>query len=124
MRGENARPNAPGRAFFCRRSAFAAGKRALPLAPRRGLCYNMGMRLDKFLKVSRIIKRRTVAAQACDDGRAEINGRPAKPSARLKVGDAVTLHFGDKLFSFRVLSLNENARKEEAASLYEVIDED
>ena len=87
------------------------------------MCYNKIMRLDKFLKVSRIIKRRTVAAQACDDGRAEVNGRPAKPSARLKEGDVVALHFGDKTFSFRVLGLNENARKEEASSLYEVIDE-
>lgn len=124
MREKNARPNAPGRAFFAAPTLLRQAKERSPLAPRRGLCYNMGMRLDKFLKVSRIIKRRTVAAQACDDGRAEINGRPAKPSARLKAGDSVTLHFGDKLFSFRVLSLNENARKEEAASLYEVIDED
>ena len=80
--------------------------------------------MDNFLKVSRIIKRRTMAAQACDDGRAEVNGRPAKPSARLKAGDEVTLRFGDKIFSFRVLSLNENARKEEASSLYEVLNED
>lgn len=81
------------------------------------------MRLDKYLKVSRIIKRRSVAAQACDDGRAEINGRPAKPAAQLKVGDIVTLHFGDKTFTFRVLSLQESVKKEDACSMYEVTDE-
>ena len=97
--------------------------RTAPIARGASLCYNYRMRLDKFLKVSRIIKRRTVAAQACDDGRAEVGGRPAKPSTRLKVGDEVTLRFGDKLFSFRVLSLNENARKEEACLMYEVLDE-
>ena len=94
-----------------------------PIARFTALWYNNRMRLDKFLKVSRIIKRRTVDAQACDDGRAEVNSRPAKPSVRLKTGDEVTLRFGDKLFSFRVLSLNENARKEEASSMYEVLDE-
>ena len=61
------------------------------------------MRLDKFLKVSRIIKRRTVANEACDSGRAQINGRQAKAGAQVKEGDKVTLFFGDKKFSFKIL---------------------
>ncbi|MDE5618491.1 MAG: RNA-binding S4 domain-containing protein [Clostridia bacterium] len=81
------------------------------------------MRLDKFLKVSRIIKRRTVAGEACDDGRAEINGRLAKAGTRVKEGDVITLHFGDKTFSFKVLCVKEVVRKEEAADMYEVIGE-
>lgn len=81
------------------------------------------MRLDKFLKVSRIIKRRSVASEACGDGRAEINGRPAKAGTRVKEGDVITLHFGDNTFTFRVLSVKEVVRKEEAADLYEVISE-
>ena len=79
------------------------------------------MRLDKFLKVSRILKRRTVANEACDNDRVTVNGRAAKPSYRLSVGDEVTIRFGDKTFSFRVLSLNEHVRKEEAENMYEVL---
>ena len=79
------------------------------------------MRLDIFLKVSRIHKRTTVANEACDNDRVTVNGRAAKPSFRLSVGDEVTIRFGDKTFSFRVLSLNEHVRKEEAESMYEVL---
>ena len=79
------------------------------------------MRLDKYLKVSRLIKRRTVANEACDNDRVTVNGRAAKPSFRLSVGDEVTIRFGDKTFSFRVLSLNEHVRKEEAESMYEIL---
>jgi len=71
------------------------------------------MRLDKFLKVSRIIKRRTVANDACDSGRALINGRQAKAGTQVKVGDVVTMFFGDKEFSFKILQVNENAKKQE-----------
>ncbi len=81
------------------------------------------MRLDKFLKVSRIIKRRTVANDACDSGRAQINGRVAKAGAQVKQGDVVTLFFGDKEFSFRILQINENAKKQDCSEMYEVIDE-
>ncbi len=80
------------------------------------------MRLDKFLKVSRILKRRTLAADACDLGKVSVNGRPSKPGHKLKVGDVVKIEFVGSAFSFRVLALNEKANKEEAASLYEVID--
>lgn len=81
------------------------------------------MRLDKYLKVSRIIKRRSVANEACDSGRVSVNGRAAKAGTVVKVNDEVTIAFGDKLFAFRILSINENAKKEETASMYEVITE-
>lgn len=79
------------------------------------------MRLDKFLKVSRIIKRRTVANEACDNGRVSVNGKIAKAGTVVKIGDEVEIAFGDKLFAFRILSVNENAKKEETASMFEVI---
>lgn len=79
------------------------------------------MRLDKFLKVSRIIKRRTIANEACDNSRVELNGRPVKAGAQVKVGDIVTLHFGDNNFKFKILSIPEVAKKEDAQSLYEVL---
>lgn len=62
------------------------------------------MRIDKFLKITRIIKRRTVASDACDGGRIEINSKVAKPSKEVKIGDIVTVAFGDKKVVFRVLS--------------------
>ncbi len=79
------------------------------------------MRLDKFLKVSRIIKRRTVANEACDGGRVEINGRHAKAGAQVKVGDVVTLHFGDREFRFRILVVEETVKKQDTADMYEVL---
>lgn len=79
------------------------------------------MRLDKFLKVSRIIKRRTVANEACDGGRVEINGRPAKAGAQVKVGDVVTLHFGDREFRFRILVVEETVKKQDTVDMYEVL---
>lgn len=80
------------------------------------------MRLDKFLKVSRVIKRRTVANSACGGGRVLVNGKEAKPGHQLKVGDEVTVCFGAKPLTIRVTALKETVRKEEADSLYEVID--
>lgn len=79
------------------------------------------MRLDKFLKVSRIIKRRTVANEACDNGRVQVNNRPAKAGTQIKVGDNVTLFFGDKTFCFKILSVEENVKKQDTTSMYEVI---
>jgi ribosomal 50S subunit-recycling heat shock protein len=79
------------------------------------------MRLDKFLKVSRILKRRTVASQACDDGKVVVNGKEAKPSTKLKVGDVVEVLFGASSLRFRVLDLNEKVSKNEAGLLYEII---
>ncbi len=77
------------------------------------------MRIDKFLKVSRIIKRRTVAQEACDANKVYVNGRAVKPAYVLKVGDVVELRLGAPI-TFTVRSLNEKASKEEASSLYEV----
>lgn len=76
------------------------------------------MRLDKFLKVSRLIKRRTVANEACDAGRVLINGRPAKASAQVKEGDVLEIQFGSKAVKAEVLNVQETVRKEEAAELY------
>lgn len=74
------------------------------------------MRLDKYLKVSRLIKRRTVANEACDAGRVLINDRPAKASANVKAGDVITIQFGNKEVKVEVLDVQETVRKEEAKS--------
>ena len=79
------------------------------------------MRLDKFLKVSRLIKRRTVANEACDAGRVQINGRVAKASVDVKVGDEIAIAFGNKETKVRVLSLQESVRKEDAENMFEYI---
>ena len=79
------------------------------------------MRLDKFLKVSRLIKRRTVANEACDAGRVTVNGRPAKASVNVKVGDIIEIAFGQKTVKVRVLNLLDTTKKEEAKDLFEYI---
>ncbi|MBQ7563414.1 MAG: RNA-binding S4 domain-containing protein [Lachnospiraceae bacterium] len=79
------------------------------------------MRLDKYLKVSRIIKRRTVANEACDAGRVSVNGKVAKASQEVKVGDILTISFGNKEVRVEVLSVKETAKKEEAAELYKYV---
>lgn len=76
------------------------------------------MRLDKFLKVSRLIKRRTVANEACDAGRVLINDKPAKASAQVKAGDVLEIQFGSKAVKVEVLNVQDTVRKEEAAELY------
>ena len=81
------------------------------------------MRNDKFLKVSRILKRRTVANDACNGGRVSVNGKDVKPAYNLKVGDVVELRFGGGTLKFRVLILKETVKKEEAPTLYEIINE-
>ena len=82
------------------------------------------MRLDKYLKVSRIIKRRTVANEACSGGRVEINGKVAKPGADVKPGDRITSRFGEHIGAYEVLSVAETVRKEDADKLYRVLQED
>ena len=79
------------------------------------------MRLDKFLKVSRLIKRRTVANEACDAGRVMVNGKPAKASVNVKVGDVIEIAFGTKSVKVRVLDLQDTTKKEEAKDLFEYI---
>jgi ribosomal 50S subunit-recycling heat shock protein len=80
------------------------------------------MRIDKFLKVSRVIKRRSVAADACDGGRIEINGKVAKPSKDVKIGDVVTVSFGNNTLRFEVLDINEKQTKRSAETMYRVIE--
>lgn len=76
------------------------------------------MRLDKYLKVSRIIKRRTVANEACDAGRVEVNGRVQRASYSVKVGDVITINLAQNSRSYEVLEINEHALKQEAAKMF------
>ena len=76
------------------------------------------MRLDKYLKVSRLIKRRTVANEACDNQRVTVNGRVARASCDVKVGDVITIRFGQKALSVEVLSVTDNVGKADAAAMY------
>ncbi len=80
------------------------------------------MRLDKYLKVSRIIKRRTVANDACDTEHVTVNGRRAKASYDVKEGDVVEITFGQRTLRFRVLCVKETVAKSDAASMYEILE--
>ena len=82
------------------------------------------MRLDKYLKVSRMIKRRTIANEACAGGRVSLNGRVAKPGAEVKEGDQLEIRFGNRIGRYRIVSVQETVRKENAAEMYEVLEED
>ncbi len=79
------------------------------------------VRLDKFLKVSRIIKRRTIANEACDAGRVMINGKPAKASANVKIGDVIEIGFGTKAVKVEVLDVQETTKKDDAKELYKYL---
>lgn len=81
------------------------------------------MRLDKFLKVSRLIKRRTVANEACDTSRITVNGKIAKASYNVKIGDLITVTFGSKSLTVKVLMIKETTKKTESQGMYEVISE-
>ena len=76
------------------------------------------MRLDKYLKVSRLIKRRTVANDACDASKVSVNGRPAKASYDVKIGDVIEITFGQRTLKVQVLSLAETSKKEDASAMY------
>ncbi len=80
------------------------------------------MRLDKYLKICRLIKRRTVANDACGEERVLVNGKAAKPAKEVKVGDEIEILFGGRALKVRVLQLSENVRKDQAALMYEVIE--
>ena len=82
------------------------------------------MRLDKFLKVSRIIKRRTVANEACSGGRVSLNGKVAKPGAEVKVNDILEIRFGNRVGKYRIVDVREVVRKENAAEMYTILEED
>jgi len=79
------------------------------------------MRLDKYLKVSRIIKRRSIANEACDAGRVSLNGREAKAGAEVKPGDTITIRFGERVSSYQIISVSEHALKGEAADMYRAL---
>lgn len=79
------------------------------------------MRLDKYLKVSRLIKRRTVANEACDSGRVSINGKTAKASVDVKVGDVIEIHFGDKTVKVMVTDIIEITKKDDAKDMYKYV---
>lgn len=79
------------------------------------------MRLDKFLKVSRLIKRRTIANQASDNGRVLINGKVSKPSAKVSVGDVIEITFGDNVSKVKVLEVSEHVGKDAAKNMYEIL---
>ncbi len=81
------------------------------------------MRLDKYLKVSRLIKRRTVANEACDAGRVLANGKPARASYEVKEGDVLEIALGERVLKARVVSVNEYAKKEQASDMYQMLEE-
>lgn len=80
------------------------------------------MRLDKYLKVSRIIKRRTVAKEACDGGRVKINDKTAKAGTEVKEGDIIEISFASKTLKARIINLAQNVRKEDAVGMYEILE--
>lgn len=82
------------------------------------------MRIDKYLKVSRIIKRRTVANEACSGGRVTVNGKIAKPGTAVSAGDIIAIRFGEHIGQYEVLDISETIRKEKASEMYRVILED
>ena len=82
------------------------------------------MRLDKYLKVSRLIKRRTLAKDMCDGGRVQVNGRVAKAGAEVAVGDRLTLRFGARTLAVRIVQIAATVRKEQAVDLFEVLQDD
>lgn len=82
------------------------------------------MRLDKFLKVSRIIKRRSIAKEVSDQGRIKINGKESKASTDVKIGDVLEIRFGQKILTVRVEKLLETTKKDEAAGMYSLVKEE
>jgi ribosomal 50S subunit-recycling heat shock protein len=82
------------------------------------------MRLDKFLKVSRLVKRRTLAKEVCDQGRVTVNGQVAKSSSNVKVGDELTIRYGNKLVTVKVEKILDTTKKDEAATLYTMVKEE
>ncbi|MHC5249397.1 RNA-binding S4 domain-containing protein [Enterococcus sp. LJL90] len=82
------------------------------------------MRLDKFLKISRIIKRRSVAKEVADKGRIQVNGKLAKSSSDVKVGDELKVQFGNKILAVKITELHESTKKEDAAKMYTILSEE
>ncbi|MDF2877222.1 MAG: RNA-binding protein [Clostridia bacterium] len=79
------------------------------------------MRIDKYLKLARIIKRRTIAQEACDHQRVSVNGKPAKSSTIVKIGDIIEIRFGTQTSKYEVLEIKEHVKKEETNNLYRIL---
>lgn len=79
------------------------------------------MRIDKYLKISRLIKRRTIANEACDAGRVSVNGKPVKASYDVKVGDVIEISFGTKQVKAEITAITESTKKEDAAEMYKLL---
>ena len=79
------------------------------------------MRIDKYLKVSRLIKRRTVANEACEQGRITVNDKIIKPSYDVKIGDVLSIRFGDRVVTVRVTAISEHVKKDEASNMFEAV---
>lgn len=79
------------------------------------------MRIDKYLKLTRIIKRRTIAQEACDQGRVQINGKVAKAGNQVKIGDFIEINFANKSIKYEVLDLKEHVKKEDVETLYRIV---
>lgn len=79
------------------------------------------MRIDKYLKVSRLIKRRTVANEACEQGRITVNDKIVKPSYDVKIGDVLSIRFGDRVVTVRVTAISEHVKKDEASNMFEAV---
>ncbi len=84
--------------------------------------YTMLMRIDKFLKVARLIKRRTTAQEACEGARVSVNGKIAKSSKEVAIGDIIEIVFGTRTLKVRITEIGETVRKEQASSMYEVVE--
>lgn len=82
------------------------------------------MRLDKFLKVSRLVKRRTMAKEVCDQGRVSVNGKAAKSSSTVKIGDELKIRYGNKWVSVRIENIMDSTKKEDASTMYSLISEE
>jgi ribosomal 50S subunit-recycling heat shock protein len=82
------------------------------------------MRLDKFLKVSRLVKRRTMAKEVCDSGRVQLNGKPSKSSSTVKIGDNLSIRYGNKLVTVHIERIVDTTKKEEAATMYTLLSEE
>ena len=89
-----------------------------------GLFYEESMRIDKYLKVSRLIKRRTIANEACDAGRVGVNGKVAKASQTVKPGDIISIRFGEHTGHYEVLAVKDTVSKDQASDMYKILDED
>ena len=104
--------------MFIERTGTCDAKNIVSAFSDSGIQGGEKMRLDKFLKVSRLIKRRTVANEACDAGRVAVNGKPAKASVSVKEGDVIEIQFGNKSVKAEVLKIQETTKKEEAKDMF------